>query len=52
MPSPDPSEPDVLKTSAVHYDGAYYAAIGDFLGERYLDDRFTKGTIPAGRDRG
>ncbi|MGH2533379.1 MAG: class I SAM-dependent methyltransferase [Thermomicrobiales bacterium] len=30
---------------SLHYDGAYYAAIGDFLGERYLDYGFTKGTI-------
>jgi SAM-dependent methyltransferase len=29
----------------VHYDGAYYADIGDFLGERYLEHGFTKGTI-------
>jgi SAM-dependent methyltransferase len=27
------------------YDGAYYASIGDFLGERYLDYGFTRGTI-------
>jgi ubiquinone/menaquinone biosynthesis C-methylase UbiE len=44
-PSPDPSEPDVRVTPSVQYDGAYYAAIGDFLGERYLDYGFTHGTI-------
>lgn len=38
------SDPEVAQPAG-DYDGAYYAEIGDFLGERYLDYGFTKGTV-------
>ncbi|HEY7088733.1 MAG TPA: class I SAM-dependent methyltransferase [Tepidisphaeraceae bacterium] len=35
----------VIEFNSKNFNGDYYAAIGDHLGERYLDYGFTKGTV-------